>query len=826
MDDVSMYFTRHIYENVRGIYILTSSPPTQLDPSSTSLFKLFEENAMRSHIMTVGKLNKEESFSLVKHLLVSKIASLTLLEQGSLCTHFYDISGGIPSHIQRLANVILESNHVNYSDIVDSMAHLTSTRIESLLTQRFDQLNDYMRVMLKVASVVSFQSRTFNLKILCHVISNNDESVSEESHSKFCKKMEEMFLFLLMNKEFVIIAAQSQDKIGNYSISDMRTLMNSIEMEFQSANDQESIYNLLVEAQRTKIHLQIANYFTSMLETSSVQSYSVQSYDVINTIAVHFQEAREYSKAMCWNYRAAMILDSVGAYIDAINNLANSYIMFKKLRKASGVGGSSGHIDVQYVKSNFVAGSFIARDDKISENDLQLIFGDNPEHLEIAIKMIIKLGQLCVMTNKNLGVISNLFSDAFDMILAIQNVTTEVGFKINMVEMFPLLSGIISQYKFGQIHDDVMCSNQAIICDLFLELTKPSEYVFHSIVARYSSKIISHARGNFAAGTALIDSILKIYDISTMSTFLVKHYVFDKVLSQVGSNSLMHLALGNLKESTRQLDFVLCNLSQVQHVSSRFLGVLSACHLLIQFHRADDAQQIFDDFVAYQIGNGGLNVLSSLVPIFEGWIQLMRASDAFDNPSECLVSKPMQEVLFSKRFIIVGNQIPVPVLLFQFGSPGLECICAMMCVHLAQCSVVRTADFNKSPLEYLNLAVEYLESFFSRTTAKSLYTFAYFSGRILHARVLEAKVIWVSDIEKHALKSSSRDILIKCAKEAMSLNCWYFALLAADFLFKIDGMKTQDCDSILEACLGCLKTVCEQDVGMWIKIAPVLSSAK
>jgi hypothetical protein len=255
-------------------------------------------------------------------------------------------SGGIPLYAIELMRSTIERQNVKKNAGVgqslqlkkDTMNH----RIEEVIYYRLDQLDHTVQVLLKAAAVAASRSAYFNFEIISAVFKRNDQSnnqsgseriaapaigmfhkrassrrfegvgaavkevesiaASVKSHS-FGTVLKELvqsgiFIQLLKDKK----ASQDADD-SNSSDEDsdgvlMTKLIEGCSLEFQIPIEHTTIYNLLVDDQKSYFHEKLAWYWTSKLFAYYSSHQKIGEEEIpLNFIDERLEEAFHWEKS-------------------------------------------------------------------------------------------------------------------------------------------------------------------------------------------------------------------------------------------------------------------------------------------------------------------------------------------------------------------------------------------------------------------------------------------------------------------------------------------------------------------------------------------------
>jgi hypothetical protein len=256
-------------------------------------------------------------------------------------------SGGIPLYAIELMRATIERQNVKKNGGVgqslqlkkDTMNH----RIEEVIYYRLDQLDHTVQVLLKAAAVAASRSGYFNFEIISAVFKRNDQSNNNQSGSErtaapaigmfskrassrrfegvgaavkevesiaasvkshsfgtVLKELVQSGIFIQLWKE----KKSSQDAVDSNSSDEdsdgvlMTKLIEGCSLEFQIPIEHTTIYNLLVDDQKSYFHEKLAWYWTSKLFAYYSSHQKIGEEEIpLNFIDERLEEAFHWEKS-------------------------------------------------------------------------------------------------------------------------------------------------------------------------------------------------------------------------------------------------------------------------------------------------------------------------------------------------------------------------------------------------------------------------------------------------------------------------------------------------------------------------------------------------
>ena len=340
---------------------------------------LGEESSTEVETMKLGLLDKEETFSLFQWLLRHE-CHLTDCDHPEILYKLYQTSSGMANAVARLTHTFSLQYHIDsqngnfashediFLDYLRKFLDDTPTSVEEIISFRIDQLRPAEQLLLKVASVASYDQYSCSQNLLETVLlalsRNNLPSTSENGDlqvptsvggDNLPANMETTELFqgdCFEQTLSTLVAQQFLDEV-NVEMSDLSSL-DSFIFRFRSKHEQQVINSFMLSDQKKRIHFEVADYYSSTLrrgggdslrgenESSSSSTMSTittipsTNWEVFHIIAMHYDLADVPIPAMLHYIESASSLSSLGVRDKAHGRLLSAYLMLEKvLRQAS-----------------------------------------------------------------------------------------------------------------------------------------------------------------------------------------------------------------------------------------------------------------------------------------------------------------------------------------------------------------------------------------------------------------------------------------------------------------------------------------------------------
>lgn len=104
---------------------------------------------------------------------------------------------------------------------------------------------------------------------------------------------------------------------------------------FKISLERQTIYDLMLVEQKESLHDRVASYLEE--ENIELEKLGILTSNHLYEEAYHWEKATLWGNAMHCYFRAAMLLDSIGAYIESYQHLLAAYRMLNALRKDAGL---------------------------------------------------------------------------------------------------------------------------------------------------------------------------------------------------------------------------------------------------------------------------------------------------------------------------------------------------------------------------------------------------------------------------------------------------------------------------------------------------------
>lgn len=295
-----------------------------------------------------------------------------------------DITGGNPLYAYELAKAVVDkyqaTDHHGANDgdevmltIIDSFkAH----RVEEVIFYRMDRLEAKTQMLLKMASVAcaSGTSKGFSLEMIATMLKGNYEAFGgdfldsvvdvffeAEETKRIMKTLSVLVKSLIDAGEFLKIvhgrnrgSFSSSEKSIDIRPPTIDDLM-ALEPEAVSAEDAEDkiyeeykdmffdfkiglernmIYELMLEEQKESLHDRVATFLE---KNNAVREHRMMlsSNDLLEE-AFHWERAKVWTNALTCYYRAATILEGLGAFQGSYRYYASGFRCFTSLQKVMG----------------------------------------------------------------------------------------------------------------------------------------------------------------------------------------------------------------------------------------------------------------------------------------------------------------------------------------------------------------------------------------------------------------------------------------------------------------------------------------------------------
>lgn len=295
-----------------------------------------------------------------------------------------DITGGNPLYAYELAKAVVDkykaSDHHGANDgdevmlqIIDSFkAH----RVEEVIFYRMDRLESKTQMLLKMASVAcaSGTSKGFSLEMIATMLKGNYEAFGgdfldsvvdvffeAEETKRIMKTLAVLVKALIDAGEFLKVVhgrnrgsfssseksidvrpptiddlmALEPDVVSNENVEDkIFEEYKDMFFDFKIGLERNMIYELMLEEQKESLHDRVATFLE---KNNAVREHRMMlsSNDLLEE-AFHWERAKVWTNALTCYYRAATILEGLGAFTGSYRYYASGFRCFTNLQKVMG----------------------------------------------------------------------------------------------------------------------------------------------------------------------------------------------------------------------------------------------------------------------------------------------------------------------------------------------------------------------------------------------------------------------------------------------------------------------------------------------------------
>eukprot|EP01041_Mallomonas_annulata_P007481 gene7481-15318_t len=883
IDTASLQLMRAICDKVKGAVIICGQRTFANSQSVKMQLECEDCHHDRTHL-ELSALNLECSTQMA----MSQLARHGIFDlEPETFQRLFELSAGNPLFLHEMVNMgvhetlVMECRRMNF---MTAVTRLRPQRIEQIVCYRFDQLEETTRRILKMATVVAQKGQSFNVSILKSMFCNSFMlSGSRKSFSLELKENQslqtaptdillESILRLLKLREFIQIFTKNSTTVltpNNTDVNESELL--SMDFEFKTAIELETIYELMVDEQKASYHLHVAEYLEREQHASrKEEGQTAIQYFHSNQIAYHYQIGKAHDKAMLWHYRAAMILDGSGSYVESKQNLVDSYVMYEMMRRQAGLQDSSDSscsgfqlllTQSRAVKSNpALLRSGPPKPTMADADEMYQLFHGDEELTEAAVKMLTKLAQICLTMGDDPAMVSRLFDSALHILQATLSTSTEDDVNgvvsagtgsggeedvVNQVRLkkmdyvFPVFSGLLLQYRYNRIPDDENHSNEAALCNYFMKVSHIyPEHAIHAMIARYCMSSLLYRKGRPFEALPVFEPILLIYDVTKHSDAIQKAYGSDRVLAEFASHASLMMMSGDMTTAQMYVTFVKDRVKQMKHLNSRAATSSALANTLVNMNDIDIAIDIVANLVEFKQNNQGFSLSSGIEGLVMEWLKVCQCQERICGQGATratftdyhVVSEDANEKL-KKRSYLIPKESRKTTSNFPFYSRGLENMCIDICLYQAERSIASQVTSFLTPMECLDLALEYADQALEICNPNSSGLLMYLYTLLIKVKVLIRKNeldVNVDDVEvtrKRLYMKAVEECLERCVDLGRKYQLWYVLMQTGDLRIRLDldGVKGGDLlreglDQIRRKFPG------SGDVSCWDRLVPSLNT--
>lgn len=717
---------------------------------------------------------------------VKTMASDALLDANVINTDdevyqkLYEISGGNPLYLYELVQALVgrlkENGDTGLRDLVNSFS---TQRVEEVIFFRLDRLEAQTQTMLKMAAVAgaSGGGSGFSIDLLCSLMKASESEAMpglaieelqgvfgdglndiEEANRALATRVARLVKQLLDGRDFLKIVhdrhsssfTSEKHHAASIALQNPIVLLAEIDtgaekadpvedlkdkyFEFKIGLERKIIYNLMLEDQRESLHDRVASYLERE-NAAKQRKGSLSAQDLLEE-AFHWEHAKIWSTALTCYFRAAVILEGLGAYKGSYRYYTQAFKMYSQLRSASqlsedpleSLDNSPAACAIPYMMRllHDEVASFI---DEAEQHDYirrrralaRMLSGDE-SLLDTIIRMLTKFGQGALTLGESPEVVKTLYYEALQlafltwklpsimaMIAATQaarhlqqsqkleslmssHITThsmvsqvssddEFGLD-NFALIFPIISGLASLFRLKRLPDDENHSLERMCYDAMVQFSDLSpEYKMHMIQARTLLHTVASDKADHAEAARLVELIESTYDYDEVSHKLVDVYGNDRVPYTLALHCQTLMLIGQLPSAYKIMNKLLKLLPRITHLHSMGTLAIPLANCLALLGRFDESREVFEMYCTYEQSKplDSYSFFREVNPLFRTWhsLRLQVLLCAIDGDQEYIETNEVMDKVIARGFMYSdANARPlVTSALSAFGA-GLEFLCA------------------------------------------------------------------------------------------------------------------------------------------------------
>lgn len=462
---------------------------------------------------------------------------------------------------ESIKNNLNESERNNLLEA--AIESIKSFRVDEIINLRFAQLSPDCQLTLKAASIAAISDTQFNMPTLAFMLPefttiDSSGNIPLLSYvQELCKQS-----FLVIYKKVDVNAKTRSSMLNLSSLSFTVDMLTNVDIlfDFSSAIEQSTIYDLLLNDQKSYFHEKVSLYLESINS-----SKTFISYEQCLLLANHWEYAGARSRAMCYYYQSGMIFDKMGAIQESHNSLITAYMMFVKFKQNSSEDSLkllAGSIVDLYLKDDMTADTVAT-----ARSVVDSLFNKDSYLFETCLLMLMQYAKSIATVAFNNSLIMEVFDEALVYsLLMTKREDSITDDSINIQDpsiLLTVLSNMLHyQYKNQAGADAVKKSS---IVNLYMKVSDRFKTALHLTIAKCFAVSFYQESNSFEESVHYLDQLKSLYVCSDHSSKLVDLFGKDVVLITFVSSSFYFLLHNQFDKALEYRDHTISLIDKVNH---------------------------------------------------------------------------------------------------------------------------------------------------------------------------------------------------------------------------------------------------------------------